>query len=110
MADWMEEIAAERRRAEQSTHPGRTRTSARRIAGIALRQLQDRQKASSAAGDFVEILRVSMNAPEYPAEVRAAASRLYARLSPDFSSPSKDPLGDATIIVEFVQQQLRRIG
>jgi hypothetical protein len=110
MADWMDEINAELRRAEQSNHPGRTRTAARRIAGIALRQVPDIQQKASVAEDYIGILRVSMNVPEFPAEVQGAASRLQARLSADFSSPSKDPMGDAMIIVAFVQELLHRRG
>jgi len=110
MADWMDEINAELRRAEQSNHPGRTRTAARRIAGIALRQVPDIQQKTSVTEDYIGILRVSMNVQEFPAEVQGAASRLQARLSADFSSPSKDPMGDAMIIVAFVQKLLQRCG
>ena len=110
MADWMDEINAELRRAEQSNHPGRTRTAARRIAGIALRQVPDIQQKTSVAEDYIGILRVSMNVPEFPAEVQEAASRLQARLSADFSSPSTDPIGDAMIIVAFVQELLHCRG
>jgi hypothetical protein len=108
MSGWMDEIAVERRRAEESKHPGRIRTAARRIAGIALRQLPDARLNSSGGEDYVGILRTSMNLPELSAEVREAASRLQSRLSADFSSPSKDPIGDAMIIVEYVKEVLRR--
>jgi len=108
MADWLDEIDREFRRAGQSNHPGRIRTAARRIAGIALRQLPELQRQDSASGDYVRNLRLFMEMSEFPEEVRAAAARLQAQLSGDFSSPSKDPIGDAATIVDFVKEILRR--
>ena len=107
MTDWTEEIERERRRAEQTNHPGRLRTIARRIAGLALRQLPGRLLRNAPADDYVGMLRGAMDVPEIPAEVRDAASRLQARLSADFTSPSKDPVGDAMIIVRYVEEVLR---
>jgi hypothetical protein len=110
MTDWLNEIDVELRRAEQSRHPGRIRTVARRIAGTAIRQLPDTRHNLLAGEDTMTALRGFIRSPELPEEIRAAASRLEARLSPDFTSPSIDPIADAMIIVGFVKEMLRADG
>lgn len=107
MGDWLHEIEIELRRAEQSRHAGRTRTAARRIAGIAIRQLLDTQRSLSAGQDYITALRGLTGLPELPEEIQAAAARLEARLSVDFTSPSIDPIADPMIIVGFVKELLR---
>jgi len=51
-----------------------------------------------------------MKLERIPPDVASAAARLEARLGPDFTSPSVDPIGDAMIIVEFVRIKLRDSG
>jgi len=110
MTTWKRDIEAELERARQSQHPGRTRTAARRIAGIALQEWLKRDQKSGAPQNYLSALRQFLDAGSVPAEVRQAASRLEARLSPDFVSPSLDPIADAMIIVEFVQKTLGDAG
>src|SRR5450759_2294330 len=106
MADWLIEIENELRRGRQSQNPGRTRTLARRIAGIAIKELQSQHPNLFFGEDYYRALQAFMNADEIPAPVAAAARRLQERLTPDFTSPSINPLDDAMIIVEFVKIRL----
>lgn len=106
MDDWLIGIENELRKGSQSQNPGRTRTVARRIAGIAIKQLQSQLPHLFFGEEYYRALQAFMNADEIPAPVAAAAQRLQQRLTPDFTSPSIDPLGDAMIIVEFVKTRL----
>jgi len=108
MADWLMEIENELRRVLQSQNPGRTRTVARRIAGIAIKELQGQFPPSFFGEDYYRALQAFMIADEIPAPVAAAARRLQERLTADFTSPSLDPLGDAMTIVEFVKIRLSK--
>ncbi|HTY10462.1 MAG TPA: hypothetical protein VMF88_05270 [Bacteroidota bacterium] len=110
MGDWNDEIEIELRRARQSKNPGRLRTSARRAAGIAIREFQKLNAPHSAEQDYLSALRTFMKLERIPPDVASAAARLEARLGPDFTSPSVDPIGDAMIIVEFVRIKLRDSG
>jgi hypothetical protein len=106
MMDWQREIEIELLRAGNSQNPGRLRTSARRIAGIAVQELQKRDVHVPAELGYVNALRKFIKSENLPLAVSAAAARLESRLSPDFTSQSLDPVGDAMIIVEFVRKQL----
>jgi hypothetical protein len=106
MSDWLTEIETELRRGRQSQNPGRTRTVARRIAGIAIQELRSQFPNIFFGEDYYRALQAFMNADEIPGPAAAAARRLQERLSPDFTSPSIDPLGDAMMIVEFVKIRL----
>jgi len=106
MADWQSEIEMELHRAKQSHHPGLIRTAARRIAGIAIQELQKHVSRLSVQRDYISALRIFMKSEDLPDEVAAAAARLEGRLSRDFISPSIDPVGDAMIIVGFVKTKL----
>lgn len=108
MSDWLHEIEIELQRGEQSSHPGRIRTVARRIAGIAIRRYQNFDMESSNVGDYPALLRTMMNSKLVPHDVRDAAARLEARLSPDFTSPSVNPIADAMLIVGFVKAALEK--
>jgi hypothetical protein len=110
MTDWQREIEIELRRAEGSTNPGRLRTAARRIAGIALQQLQQSLGQAPGEGGYMNALRKFMSSKNIPREAAAAAERLEARISPDFTSPSVDPVGDAMLIVEYVKTKLLEDG
>ena len=106
MADWLIEIENELRRARQSRNPGRTRTAARRIAGIAIKELESQFPTLFFGKDYFHALQTFMNLDGIPGPVAAAARRLQERLTPDFTSPSIDPLADAIMIVEFVKDRL----
>ena len=108
MSDWLREIENELERAERSPHPGRTRTAARRIAGIAIQQLPKLDPGLMVGGDYLAALRSFLNSPDRPQDVRDAAARLEARLAPDFTSPSIDPIADAMIVVGFVKAMLAK--
>jgi uncharacterized protein (UPF0147 family) len=41
-----------------------------------------------------------------PEDIRAAASRLQARLTHDFKSASEDPIADALTIINYIRDQL----
>lgn len=100
----------ELRRALESQNPGRLRTVARRIAGIAIQQLQKRNAQFPVEGDYMTALRMFVESKSIPVEFAAAAARLEARLSADFTSQSLDPVGDAMLIVGFVRKQLQNSG
>ncbi|MFA6540656.1 MAG: hypothetical protein WCT99_03565 [Bacteroidota bacterium] len=96
--NWLTQIENERRRIQPGENPGRTRTIARRIAGIALKQIYD-----ASVDDFMLLLQRASNDLSLPPDVQHAAARLSTRLSPDFQSPSVDPVGDADIIVTYAK-------
>ncbi len=99
---WLLQIETELNRLQPNENPGRTRTIARRIAGIALKEFY-----KSESEDFVRLLQQASDDITLPKDVRSSSGRLAARLSPDFTSPSVDPIGDAKMIVEFVKKQLK---
>ncbi|MBI2429869.1 MAG: hypothetical protein HYV29_13950 [Ignavibacteriales bacterium] len=98
--DWLLHIETELKRVQRNQNPGRTRTIARRIAGIALKELY-----RSTTDDFVQLLAQAKDDASLSDAVRSASDRLAARLDAQFNSPSVDPINDAMIIVEFVKQQ-----
>jgi hypothetical protein len=110
MANWNDEIEIELMRARQSKNPGRVRTSARRIAGIAIQEFLKVNTANPMKQDYLSALWVFMKLENIPVDAASAAARLVARLSPDFTSPSTDPIGDAMIIVQFVKMKFREAG
>ena len=93
------QIETELQRIRPGENPGRTRTTARRIAGIAL---QHYYKKSS--DDFVRLLRSASDDHALPDDVRTAIERLITRLDTNFTSPSVDPVSDAMVVVEFVKK------
>ncbi len=105
MPSWIEEVEKELRSAREALkqgNEGRARTAARRAAGIALQKLSEAQ-GESTSGDFISLLRAFSRAPGLPAPVADAAGRLAARIGNDFTSPSLDPIADATAIIEYVR-------
>jgi hypothetical protein len=90
-------IEAELTRAEQARAEGKegmARVCARRAAGWAA--------AGEKSGSAVDRLRSLAADDSAPAEVRQAAARLTARLSPDHTLPfEQDPLDDARLIVRY---------
>lgn len=95
---WLLQIETELNRLTPDDNPGRTRTAARRIAGIALQQFYKKP-----SDDFLRLLQNAMNDTSLPSDVVSAIQRLTTRLDSDFKSPSVDPIGDAMSIVEFVK-------
>lgn len=99
--NWLLQIQTELKRIQPNQNPGRTRSTARRIAGIALKEYY-----KTSTENFLTLIQQASNDITLPKNVRDAALRLAARLSSDFTSPSVNPLGDAKIIVDFVKKQL----
>ena len=110
MTDWQRVIEIELQRVEQSKNPGQVRTAARRIAGIAIQQLHASFGQAALERDFMSALRTFMSSNDIPPDAAAAAERLAARISPEFTSPSIDPVGDAIMIVEYVRTRLLEDG
>jgi hypothetical protein len=93
------------RNALRSGNAGQARVCARRAAGIALAQLDRRFPGIATGTDAMGHLRTFAEVPDLPEDVRAAARHLTARLSPDFTAASSDPLRDAEMIVEYVKRR-----
>lgn len=106
MAYWIIEIENELRRAKGTNNPGRIRTIARRVAGIAIQELQTRFPERFYGDNYIHALRGITKDVELPTDILSAAERLQTQLSSDFTSPSVDPIGDAITIVEFVKKRL----
>jgi hypothetical protein len=107
--NWKDEVDLELARAqgaERNGNQGRARTSARRAVGIAIVELQRRFPEKQYGKDFMTQLRSLASDPAIPERVRIAADRLQTKLSPEFESPSKHPIDDAGIIVQFILEQL----
>jgi hypothetical protein len=106
---WLDEVKVELQRAEAAgggVNSGKVRTSARRAVGIALMELQRRFPEKSYGRDIISQLQDFAGDESVPEETRLAADRLQARLSPQFESPSKNPIDDAKIIIRFVMERL----
>lgn len=107
--NWLEEVNGELQHAEtadRTGNSGKVRTSARRAVGIALMELQRRMPEKNYGRDYIGQLRGLASDKSVPEETRLAADRLQARLSPQFESPSKNPIEDAKSIIRFVTDQL----
>jgi hypothetical protein len=106
---WRDEIDLELERAREAKrngNQGRARTSARRAVGFAIVELEKRFPEKQYGRDFMTQLRSLASDAAIPEHVRNAADRLQARLSPEFESPSKNPIDDAEIIVQFILERL----
>ncbi len=103
---WLEEIAIELGRgmeAQREGNAGKARTAARRAVGFAVAEYQ-RRGMKYYGTDVMQQLRGIAGDKTLPGEVRDAANRLQAHITQDFTSPSRQPLTDARVIIEFVQQ------
>ena len=100
--NWLLQIQTELSRIQPNENPGRTRTIARRIAGIALKEYY-----KTSDEDFLRLLQQASDDAALSENIRSSSARLAARLSSDFTSPSVDPIGDAKTIVDFVKNQKR---
>ncbi len=106
--DWLDEIEKELRRGmegELEGNEGKARTAARRAVGIAVVELQRRGKRQYGP-DVLKQLRGIADDEVIPGEVREAADRLQTRLAKDFTSPSRQPLTDARLIIDFIKRSL----
>ncbi len=100
--NWLLHIETELQRIQPNENPGRTRTIARRIAGISLQQFYHQSSE-----DFIRLIQSAIDDTALPDNVHFAIERLAARLDANFTSPSVDPINDAMIVVEYVKQQVR---
>jgi len=84
---------------------GMVRVCARRAAGNALRFWLHSNPRHDWGRDAIRQLQGLSKEESVPVEVRAAAGRLTARVTPQFESPhSQDPLADCKTIVDFLMQ------
>ncbi|MBW7888966.1 MAG: hypothetical protein H3C35_11520 [Bacteroidetes bacterium] len=97
--NWLDEIQTELKRSLPNENPGRTRTIARRAAGIALQHFYHEDNTP-----YLTLLQSAAEDRRFPVEVQEAAKRLSERISGDFKSASVHPIGDAKIIIEFVKK------
>ncbi|MFA5834513.1 MAG: hypothetical protein WDA22_13630 [Bacteroidota bacterium] len=100
--NWLLQIETELQRIQPNENPGRTRTTARRIAGIALQQFYNKPTE-----DFLRLLQSALRDASLPNNVGLAIERLTTRLNAHFHSLSVDPINDAMIVVDFVKMQLK---
>jgi hypothetical protein len=79
---------------------GRARVCARRAAGVAIGVWLLRNRETGWPADAMNRIRLVRGENSMPEEVRNAAARLIARVTPDFTSPiDTDPVEDALILV-----------
>lgn len=107
--DWIDEIELELNRGREAKrvgNDGKTRAAARRAVGIAVRAFQKRSGNKQYGDDSIGQLRGIAADQLLPGEVRDAATRLQARISQEFTSPSRHPLVDAMVIIDFIRQTL----
>ena len=107
--NWLDEIELELdrgREAERVGNDGKVRTAARRAVGLAVTEYQRRQPPKRYGDDFMKQLRGIAEDPSLPVGVREAATRLQTRISQEFTSPSRQPLADALVIINFFRQTL----
>jgi hypothetical protein len=106
---WLDEIELEfnrGREAERTGNAGKARTAARRAVGIAVMEYQRRQALQRYGDDVMKQLRGIAADLSLPIDVREAAGRLQTRISQEFTSPSRQPLADAEVIINFFRQAL----
>lgn len=100
--DWRDQLELELGRAREALrqeNAGRARASARRAVWVVVNEYQRRTRQDIYGRDAMRQLAGIADNDALPEAVRSAADRLRARLSPDFSSPSLNPLADATLII-----------
>jgi hypothetical protein len=101
-------IDAERKRAYAARaegNEGKVRVCARRAAGVALSYWLGGRGREDWGRDALSRLKALREEPAAPQEVRGAAGRLTARITPDFTSPhGADPLDDAELIIRWLMQ------
>jgi len=106
---WLDEIELEFSRgrdAERTGNEGKARTAARRAVGVAVTEFQKRRAVKQYGNDAMQQLRGITEDNSLPDDVRKAATRLQTRVSQEFTSPSRQPLVDALVIVDFIRRAL----
>lgn len=106
---WLDEIELELdrgREAERLGNEGRARTAARRAVGIAVMHYQKLEGVKQYGDDVMKQLRGIAEDRSIPDDVRQAATRLQTRISQEFTSPSRQPLVDALVIVNYIRRAL----
>lgn len=107
--NWLDDIELELNRGRDAEHvgnEGKARTAARRAVGIAVTEYQKRLAVKQYGSDFMRQLRGIAGDQSLPHNVREAATRLQARISQEFTSPSRQPLADALVIINFIRRAL----
>ena len=107
--NWFDEIELELNRgreAERNGNEGKVRTAARRAVGIAVTEYQRRLEVVPYGADVMRQLRGMAVDQSLPRDVRDAATRLQTRISQEFTSPSRQPLADALVIIDFIKRAL----
>lgn len=108
MKSWKETVRLELQNAERSQsagNPGRARVCARRAVGVAIAELLH-EEGSVAGADAMRALEGFLNRSSLPDEVAAAGLRLQARVRPDFTSASLDPVADAKTVIDYISRKL----
>ncbi len=106
--DWLDETEIELHRgmeAQRTGNAGKVRTAARRAVGFAVTEYQRRGKKQYGT-DIMKQLRGMAEDTLLPVEVREAAHRLQSRITRDFTSPSRQPLADAQVIIDYIRRSL----
>ncbi len=107
--NWLDDIELELNRgrdAERIGNEGKIRTAARRAVGIAVTEYQKQLAMKGYGDDVMRQLRGIAADESLPHDVREAATRLQARISQEFTSPSRQPLADALVIIDFIKRAL----
>jgi hypothetical protein len=79
---------------------GRARVCARRAAGAAIRAAMAGRASGPPPSNAYTVLRWYASLADQPPELRAAAARLAARVTPEHVLPHReDPLEDARVII-----------
>lgn len=79
---------------------GIARVCARRAAGVAITFWLRESGRTGWGVDAMSQLRHLLNEPYFPSEVQTAATRLAAKVTPQFTSTSTNPLNDCRVIIE----------
>lgn len=103
MSSWLIEIEKEIQILKAQIIPGRIRTSARRISGIALKEFYN-----STENNFILLLQKTASDENIPEDVRNSAFRLQSRVDEKFNSICTDPFGDAMRILNFVKTKIKK--
>jgi len=104
--DSIKAIQEELRRATQAKiegNIGKVRTCARRASGLALMEFYKQKTINIGKLNFISLLRMCMEDEAFPDEIRAAAWRLQHPIASNLSSPSVNPIDDATVIINYIQ-------
>lgn len=99
---------AHAREAQSTGNAGKVRTAARRAVGTAIRYWLEKYPHNDHPNDAMQQIRQYASEDNIPPAVTDALLRLQARLTPDFESPSTDPIADAIVIISYIRSELER--